>query len=98
MCFSIFLSGVYPGTRTKSIIVLIHKRGFYHSADNYRGISLTSVFSKIFIDVLNDRLNVWSIYMNNIITEEQAGFRKGYLTIDNGFILHVLIQKYVPKK
>ena len=94
---SIFSSGVYPATWTKSTIVRIHKIGSYHSADNYIGISLTTVFSKIVIGVLNDRLDVWS-NTNNIITEVQAGFKKGYSTIDNGFILHALIKKYHAKK
>ena len=66
---SIFSSGVYPATWTKSTIVPIYKTRSYHSADNHRGISLTSVFSKNVIGVLNDRLNVWS-NMNKIITEE----------------------------
>ena len=50
-----------------------------------------------FIGILNDRLDVWS-NTNNIITEEQAGFRKGYSTNDNGFILHALIKKFLAKK
>ena len=94
---AMFTTGVFPVMWTKSIIVPLHKKGDYNNADNYRGISLTSVFSKIFIGILNTRLKAWSD-RNNIITEEQAGFRKGYSTIDNAFILHSIIQKYLTKK
>ena len=94
---SMFTSGVFPEMWTKSTIVPLHKKGSYNNADNFRGISLTSVFSKVFIGILNERLKVWSD-THNIITEEQAGFRKGYSTIDNAFILQTLIQKYLTKK
>jgi hypothetical protein len=30
----------------------------------------------------------------NIISENQAGFRKGYSTVDNIFVLHALIDLY----
>ena len=44
-----------------------------------------------FISIVNTRL----IFFANEVTlihENQAGFRKGYSTIDNIFVLHVLIE------
>ena len=32
------------------------------------------------------------------ISEEQAGFRRGYSTIDNAFILNSIVQKYLDKR
>lgn len=34
---------------------------------------------------------------NDVIKENQAGFRKGYSTVDNMFILNTLINKYISK-
>ena len=65
--------------------------------ENYRGISLTSVFSKIFTGVLNKRLQTWASD-NFLISEEQAGFRKSYATVDNVFILHSLIRNCLDRK
>ena len=54
--------------------------------DNYRGLS--SIFSTLFTCILNARLQ----------KEEQAGFRRGYSTIDNAFILNSFVQKYLDKR
>ena len=48
---------------------------------------------KIFTAILNRRLSKWS-ETNNVLSDCQAGFRKGHSTIDNIFILHAMIQKY----
>ena len=81
---------------TKSTIIPIHKKGSFQKPDNYRGISLTSIFSKIFTGVLNARLQAWA-KTHGVISDDQAGFRKGYSTIDKIFILHSVIQKYLHK-
>ena len=44
---------------------------------NYRGITLLSCLGKLFTSVINERLTVF-IDSNQIISETQAGFRKGY--------------------
>ena len=40
------------------------------------------------------RLQKWA-EENRVIDESQAGFRKGYSTIDNIFSLQAIIQKYI---
>ena len=93
----IFSSGEYPTSWASSIIVPIHKKGDVNKTDNYRGISLLDVLGKIHSIVINRRL---TFYMNiyNIICENQAGFREGYSTIDNAFILQSVITKILSER
>ena len=49
-------------------------------------IILQPVISKIYSAILTNRLSNWS-NVNNVIGEEQAGFRSSYSTIDNLFCL-----------
>ena len=45
---TIFTNSQFTEMCTKSTIVPIHKKGRFQKPNNYRGISLTSIFSKIF--------------------------------------------------
>ena len=65
--------------------------------NNYRTISLIDTICKFFVSILNTRLSSWSDE-NDITEESQAGFRKGYSTSDNIFILMTLVQKYLSKQ
>ena len=65
--------------------------------ENYRGITLLSIVSKLFSNILNARLNDWA-EKYHVYVEAQAGFRKGMGTIDNVFILHSLITHCVKEK
>ena len=48
---------------------------------NYRSINLINVMSKIFSNIPQSRLKHWC-EINNLIPEEQAGFRSNYSTVD----------------
>ena len=91
---TIFTNFQFPEMWTKSTIIPINKKGSFQKPDNYRGIFLTSIFSKIFTGILNARFQAWA-KTHGVISDDQAGFRKGYSTIDNLFILHSVIQKYL---
>lgn len=65
-----------------SIIFPIFKKGDINLTCNYRGISFMNSIAKIFMGILNNRLNKW-LEEHNVITEYQAGFREGYSTADN---------------
>lgn len=93
----IFYSGQYPEVWTKGIIVPIHKKGDPDCADNYRGISLLSLLGKCYTSILNMRLYSW-LEENDKISEAQAGFRRGYSTVDHVFTLYAATQKYLLKK
>jgi len=90
----IFQMSVYPKQWVESIIVPIHKKGAFNDPNNYRGISLTSNLSKVFLHILNNRLQSWA-EENGVIGEEQAGFRRKYSTVDNIFVLHSVVKKYL---
>ena len=90
-------SSFFPEDWSTSIISPIPKKGDTCKPSNYRGISLQPVISKIYINILNKRLTQWSDE-NEIIGEEQAGFRKSYSTIDNLFCLQTLVTKYLKSK
>jgi hypothetical protein len=51
------------------------------------------IFGQLFTSILNSRLNFFANDLN-IISENQAGFRKGYSTVDNIFVLHAFIDSY----
>lgn len=94
---SILNSGKYPEKWTKAILVPLHKKGPVSDLNNYRGIALLSVLGKIFSKIVNARLVHWA-ETHGVEKEEQAGFRKGYSTVDNIFILQSIVQKYCSKK
>ena len=70
----LFETATFPVEWSKSIIVPIYKKGDANNPDNYRGIALTSVVSKVYTHILNRRLSTWAEREEKIV-EEQAGFR-----------------------
>ena len=86
--FNIILnSGIIPSEWTKGIIKPLYKnKGSADEPENYRGITLLSVFGKLFTATINRRLETY-LQNENIIGEEQAGFRKEYSTTDHTFVL-----------
>jgi len=93
----IFNTGIFPDDWADSVICPLHKSGSRSDPNNYRGISLINIVCKVFSSVLNARLYTWA-EANDKIDESQAGFRKGYSTIDNLFTLNGIIRKYLTKK
>jgi hypothetical protein len=92
----ILQTGVYPKKWCEGIICPIHKTGEKHDANNYRGISLLNVMSKVSTKIISDRLVVWA-ESNNKLCEEQCGFSHGYSTKDNCFTLQAMVQKYISR-
>ena len=58
---------------------------------NYRGISLLSCISKVYTAVLNCRISKF-LDTNNILVEEQNGFRKDRSCADHVFTLSSIVQ------
>ena len=86
----VFSSGQFPEAWTTGTIKPIYKKkGGRDNPDNYRPITILSCLGKLFTAVLNARLASYT-ETNNIIGEEQLGFREGYSTIDGAFVLHAL--------
>ena len=87
-------TGVFPEDWSRSVIVPIFKGGNSSDPQNYRGISLLSVISKLFSSVLTNRLQNW-VEDNGKLCKEQAGFRKNHSTVDHIFTLHAMVTKHV---
>ena len=89
----IFNNGIFPESWCESIITPMHKSGPINKPENYRAIALINCLCKLFMEILTIRLTDWA-ETNNVLDESQAGFRKGYSTMDNVFSLQALVQKY----
>ena len=94
----IWRTGKFPEDRHKAVIMPIPKPGKDKTeATNYRPIALTSCICKTMERFINDRL-VWFLESNNLISSNQAGFRKNYRTYDRlvrleSFIRDAFIEK-----
>ena len=93
--FNIILNtGIVPDDWGIGIITPIFKNsGSAEDPSNYRGISILSCLSKLFTLVINNRL---TNYLDDygILSENQAGFRKGYSPNDHIFSLKCIIDIY----
>ena len=71
--------GVFPKILKIAKVIPTHKRGSVSSPNNYRPISLLSPFSKLLEKLIFVRLNSY-LTRNNVIHNQQFGFRKKYST------------------
>lgn len=74
----------------KAAIIPVFKKGDPHNVENYRSISLLSIFSKIIEKIVYNRIFNF-LNQNNILIDCQHGFRPGHST-ESGtidFIQHV---------
>ena len=74
--------GRFPEQWTRSIWCPLHKK--------VGPISLLSV-------TVNNRLNTWA-ETHGLLREEQDGYRQGYSTLDQIFLLNCIAEKYITKK
>ena len=93
----IYMSETFPNAWSHAVLVPIHKKGDLDNPDNYRGIALLDVFSKIYISIINKRVTIFTEIFDKI-SESQSGFREGYSTIDNAFILQSVASKLLCMK
>ena len=90
-------SKCFPRSWSTGVIIPIHKKGNQSDPNNYRGITLTSCFAKLFTVILNERLKSWA-EENDIMSDAQFGFKNNFSTVDPVFILHSLIQRQFQNK
>lgn len=69
-----FLVGTFPNIFKVNKVFPVYKKGIKNDKNNYRQISLTSVFSKIIEIIFKIRLMEY-IETNNILCRQQYGFR-----------------------
>ena len=83
----IFNLGIFHARWGEVILCPLYKSGNIHEVNNYRGISLTSNFSKIFTKILNNRLVKWE-EDNNLLYENQAIIERVILLLTKCFALY----------
>ena len=81
-----------PKDWRKGLISKIPKKGDLSNCDNWRGITLLSIPSKVFCRVLLKRIDC---ALDVKLREEQAGFRKGRGCIDQIFALRNIIEQCI---
>ena len=76
---------------SSAILIRLYKnKGDKRSCDNYRGISLLVVASKIFTRVILNRIQH---VIDSRLLEQQAGFRPNRSTMDSVFIVKMIMEK-----
>ena len=91
LCNKVMDTGRWPTQWTTSLVVPLPKKGDLSQCKNHRTISLISHPSKILLRVLLNRLRP---QVEQILSEEQAGFRRGRSTTEQIFNLHLLDEKH----
>ena len=75
-----FLTGVDPNLLKIVKVIPIHKGGSTQNVNNYRPISLLSIFDKIIEKLMHKRLYNF-LLEHNILYQNQFGFRKNNSTV-----------------
>ena len=63
------------------VMVPLHKKGDRNDRNNYRGVCLLAMGSRILGRVIAKRMGWWAEHLE-LLDENQAGFRKGRFTAD----------------
>jgi hypothetical protein len=74
-------TGIFPDRMKYSIITPSHKKGHKNNVANFRPISLLPSFSMIIEKVIYKRLLDY-LLLNNILTNNQFGFKKNSSTLN----------------
>jgi len=86
ICNKVLSSGIFPTRLKDAVIKPVFKNGDRSDMSNYRPISLLPSFSKVFEKVLYVRL-YQHLINNNLLVDEQFGFRTDSSTITATFNL-----------
>ena len=71
--------GIFPSALKIAKVIPVYKTGNKTLVNNYRPVSILSIFSKLFEKLVYDKL-ICFIDKHNILYNKQFGFRKGYST------------------
>ena len=92
ICNKIWGTGEWHTPWTQSLIITLPKKVNLQLCQNYRTISLISHSNKVMLKVILNRLKPQA---EEIIAEEQDGFRAGRSTTEQIFNLRILCEKYL---
>jgi hypothetical protein len=92
------IKNIFPSEWKTTIICPIYKgRGYIDEPGHNRGISLLSVFGKMFSGILTGKLRDW-LMNREVLSTIQAGFVRGKRTLDNVFIIKTIVDKYLRER
>lgn len=83
-------NGEIPDSWKTANVIILYKKGDKEDIGKYRPISLLSHLYKLLTKILNNRI---ANKLDDIKPVEQAGFRRGYSTIDHLHTLRQVIEK-----
>jgi hypothetical protein len=95
--FNCFLEEGFSETLSIGVVHALFKGGDAFKFDNYRGIIVGPILTKLFIMILEKRLSEW-VEQHGLRAKGQVGFHKYYCTGDQLFILRTLIEQSKAKK
>ncbi|KAF6212225.1 hypothetical protein GE061_012746 [Apolygus lucorum] len=86
-------TGIIPKSWGRTKLRLLYKKGDKLDPSNYRALALIPTMVKIFTSLIAKRLSNWA-EENNVLPEEQNGFRPGRSCVDQVFTLQSLACVY----
>ena len=92
----LFDSKLHPSMWSENMLLPLNKGDDLDDPDNYRGISISSCFAKLYSLVLNERL-IDATEKFDLISQEQIGFLKRFRTTDHSFIINSIVNKLVKE-
>ena len=92
ICQRIWSARSWPEQWTTSLVIPLPKKGNLRMCQNHRTISLISHQSKVMLRIILNRLKSKA---EEILSEEQAGFRLKRSTAEQIFNIRVLIEKHL---
>ena len=93
-----FVNSTYSEKWMLGIVVTVPKKGDLSDVNDYRRITLISIFSKIYSHILDNRLRTWAENNINILNESQFGFIQNKSTIDRLFNLQSIVSNQLHHK
>ena len=89
--FSTTFHTAFPAAQSIGRLCPILKSGDEHNPDNYRGITIGTMISKLYATVLERRISSWA-EDKGLRASRQAGFREDHHITDNILIMRTLIE------
>ena len=90
ICQQIWKTQKWPQDWERSVFIPTPKKGNAKECSNYRTVALISPASKVMLKILQARLQQ---YLNPVLQDVQAGFRKGKGTRDQIANIHWITEK-----
>ena len=85
----------WPEMWSTSLIITIPKKGDLKKCENYRTISIICHASKILLRIISNLMNRMNPQAEEILIEEQAGFRKKRNTREHILNSRILTEKHI---